>query len=73
MSQKEKKRVADEVIEKSIELYGLSPDEISDKNEEWMINQGYKRGSPQNWSAESTKPITKQSQLERLLNYLRER
>ena len=73
LSQTAKKRIADEVIEKSIELYGLTPDEISDQNEEWMMKQGYKRGVPQNWSIESAKPIRKQSQLEKLLKFLREK
>ena len=73
MGQKEKKRVADEVIEKSIELYGLTPDEISDKNEEWMMNKGYKKGNPLNWSIESTQLLSKYSLLEKLLKRFREK
>lgn len=73
LNQTEKKRVADEVIEKSIELYGLTPDEMSDKNEEWMKKRGYKRTSSANWTIESSQPQSKSSLLEKLLKHFREK
>lgn len=41
MSRPQKKDAANEIIEKSIELLGSTPDEISDRNVEWMMNKGY--------------------------------
>ena len=38
---KEKKSLTDLIIEKSIELYGFSPDERSDENLKWMREHGY--------------------------------
>jgi hypothetical protein len=73
MTQAEKKRVADEVIEKSVELFGLTPDELSDKNEEWMIGQGYKKGSLQTSTYDDSKPILKYTLLEKLLRQFREK
>ncbi len=35
------KKVTDLIIERSVELYGFSPDERSDENEEWMRRNGY--------------------------------
>jgi len=36
-----KKRSSDLIIEKSVELFGYTPDEKSDKNWEWMREHGY--------------------------------
>ena len=35
------KSCSDRVIEKSVELFGFTPDEKSDKNMEWMRQNGY--------------------------------
>jgi hypothetical protein len=35
------KSLSDRVIEKSVELFGFTPDEKSDKNLEWMRQNGY--------------------------------
>jgi hypothetical protein len=35
------KSFSDRVIEKSVELFGFTPDEKSDKNLEWMREHGY--------------------------------
>jgi hypothetical protein len=45
MSQAEKKgeKSADDIIKRSIELFGKTPEEISDNNEEWMRKKGYKK------------------------------
>ena len=40
-SEKDKKKLTDLIIEKSVELYGLTPDEISDENLKWMRENGY--------------------------------
>ena len=37
-----KKRNADLITKRSIELFGLTPEEISDQNEIWMRKKGYK-------------------------------
>ena len=37
----EKRSNADIVIEKSVELYGFTPDEMSDENQNWMLENGY--------------------------------
>ena len=39
--EKEKKSFTDKVIEKSVELYGFTPDEMSDENQNWMLENGY--------------------------------
>jgi hypothetical protein len=41
--EKEKKSYTDIVIEKSVELYGLTPDEMTDENQNWMLKNGYLR------------------------------
>jgi hypothetical protein len=48
MSQVEKKREksADDIIKRSVELFGKTPEEISDNNERWMRKQGYKKPHP---------------------------
>ncbi len=38
---KEGKKVTDIVIERSFELMGCTPDEKSDENLKWMIENGY--------------------------------
>ena len=44
MSQVEKKKdSAEDIIQKSVEMFGLTPTEISDRNEEWMRKNGYKK------------------------------
>ena len=39
--EKGKKRTTDLVIEKSVELYGFTPNEKSDENLKWMRENGY--------------------------------
>ena len=39
--EKEKKSLTDLVIGKFIELYGFTPDERSDENLNWMLENGY--------------------------------
>ena len=41
IEEKTKKQVSDLVIEKSVELFGFTPDEKSDKNLKWMQEHGY--------------------------------
>jgi hypothetical protein len=47
---KNKKRFSDMVIKKSVELFGFTPDEKSDNNLKWMLENGYRikqrRGRP---------------------------
>jgi hypothetical protein len=45
--EKKKKSLTDMVIEKSLKLYGLTPNEMSDKNQNWMIDNGYLSKRPQ--------------------------
>ena len=40
-SEKGKKNNTDLVIKRSKELYGYTPEEISDENIEWMLRNGY--------------------------------
>ena len=40
-SEKGKRSSTDLVIERSVELYGFTPDEKSDENLEWMRKNGY--------------------------------
>lgn len=42
LSKENKKSNADLITERSIELFGLTPEEISDQNEIWMRKKGYK-------------------------------
>jgi hypothetical protein len=39
--ERRKKHSSDRIIEKSVELFGYTPDEKSDKNLEWMREHGY--------------------------------
>jgi hypothetical protein len=39
--EKGKRNFTDIVIEKSVELYGFTPDEMSDENQNWMLENGY--------------------------------
>jgi len=41
ISEKEKKSSTDQVIKRSKELYGYTPEEKSDENMEWMLENGY--------------------------------
>ena len=45
-----KKKFSDRVREKSVELFGFTPDERSDSNLKWMLENGYRikqrRGRP---------------------------
>ena len=43
MSQENKKETTDQIIERSIELFGLTPEEISDRNVKWMRKKGFKK------------------------------
>lgn len=38
---KGKKSSTDILIEKSVELYGFTPNEKSDENQKWMLKKGY--------------------------------
>jgi hypothetical protein len=42
LSKDDKKSNADLITERSLELFGLTPEEISDQNEIWMQKRGYK-------------------------------
>jgi hypothetical protein len=68
----EKKNSVDEVIERSIRLFGLTPEEISDRNVEWMQEKGYKR-TPYNSYEHvlKSKTSSKNSRLENILKLLR--
>jgi hypothetical protein len=39
--EKEAMLLTDRIIEKSVELYGFTPKEKSDKNRKWMLEHGY--------------------------------
>lgn len=41
ISENEKKNSTDNVIKRSKELYGYTPEEKSDQNMEWMLQNGY--------------------------------
>jgi len=41
VEEKTKKRVSDIVIDKSVELFGFTPDDKSDRNRKWMQKHGY--------------------------------
>ena len=41
ISEKGKKNSTDQVIKRSKELYGYTPEEKSDENMEWMLQNGY--------------------------------
>ena len=41
ISENEKKNSTDQVIKRSKELYGYTPEEKSDENMEWMLENGY--------------------------------
>ncbi len=45
--EKGEKSSTDLVIEKSVELYGFTPDERSDENLNWMLKNGYLSKLPQ--------------------------
>ena len=44
---KKKKSSTDIVIENSVRLYGFTPDERSDENQNWMLENGYLSKRPQ--------------------------
>jgi len=45
-----KKKSTDIIIEKSVELFGFTPDEMSDDNQNWMIENGYiNKRSKKHW------------------------
>jgi hypothetical protein len=41
ISENEKKNSTDQIIKRSKELYGYTPEEKSDENMEWMLQHGY--------------------------------
>ena len=45
--EKEKKKYTDIIIEKSVELYGFTPDEKTVENQNWMLKNGYLSKLPQ--------------------------
>jgi hypothetical protein len=68
----EKKNSADEIIEKSIELFGLTPEEISDNNVEWMRKKGYKKNQSDSYDgARRSKSRPKNSRLNNILKLFR--
>jgi len=42
IEEKGKKSITASIIEKSIELFGCTPDEKSDENLKWMLENGYR-------------------------------
>ena len=72
MTEDTKKDSADEIIKRSIELFGLTPKEISDKNVEWMQKKGLKSRSgdikPQ--ITKHSKPVPKYSWLSNIIKRL---
>ena len=41
VSELKKKSLTDQVVEQSMDLYGYTPDQKSDENEKWMLQNGY--------------------------------
>ena len=72
MSKDKKKDSADEIIKKSIELFGLTPKEISDSNVEWMRKKGLKSqsGDYEPQTPKTTKPVSKYSKLSNIMKRL---
>ena len=72
MSQEKKQDSADEIIKRSIELFGLSPKEISDSNVEWMRKKGLKpqSGGHEPQTPKMSKPVPKYSKLRKLMKRL---
>ena len=72
MSKDKKKDSADEIIKKSIELFGLTPKEISDSNVEWMRKKGLKSQSDayESQTPKTSKPVSKYSKLSNILKRL---
>ena len=64
---RDKKDSADDVIKRSIEIFGLSPQEISDSNVEWMRRNGYTMPYTSNVQV---KPIPIDSKLKNFLRRL---
>ncbi len=42
--EKDEKSATDQVIKRSKELYGYTPEEKSDENMKWMLQNGYLKG-----------------------------
>ena len=65
-----KKNKAEEINKRAIELFGMTPDEISTQNEEWMIKKGYKKSSLNGSMYKSDTP-KKKTRLNEILRRLR--
>jgi hypothetical protein len=50
---KQEKSLTDLIIERSVELYGYTPDERSDNNVKWMLENGYLNRQPQKHGRDS--------------------
>jgi hypothetical protein len=73
MSQDKKKDSADKIIKRSIELFGLTPEEISDRNVEWMRKKGYKKAQSyghESLTSQLSKPVHKKSRLSNIIKRL---
>ena len=72
MSQDKKKDSADEIIKRSIELFGLTPREISDSNVEWMRKKGLKSqyGGYELQTPKKSIPVSKYSKLSKIMKRL---
>jgi len=72
MSQDKKKDSADDIIKRSIELFGLTPKEISDSNVEWMRKKGLKSkyGGYEIQTPKTSKPVPQYSKLSNIMKRL---
>lgn len=73
LSKDNKKSNADLITERSLELFGLTPEEISDQNEIWMRKKGYINNSDSSQDFQSRRKTSsdKASRLETLLKRFR--
>jgi hypothetical protein len=65
LSKDNKKSNADLITERSLELFGLTPEEISDQNEIWMRKKGYKN-KKENIQGYQSRPRPSSDQVSRL-------
>ena len=72
MSQDKKKDSPDEIIKRSIEIFGLTPKEISDSNVEWMQKKGLKSpyGDYELQTPKTSRPVPKYSKLSNIMKRL---
>jgi hypothetical protein len=71
----EERESAEDIVKRSIELFGLTPEEMSARNEEWMRKKGYKQDIPDYRKPSSPRvpPASKKTSLNTLLERLRMR